>query len=81
MNMLSCKGASTLSSEKLDRNLTFRERMALGMHLFVCRMCRRYKNQINFLRVASRRFDERSPDSHRLTEEAKARMRERLKNP
>lgn len=78
--MLSCKHAAALSSERLDRTLTVRERFALGMHLFVCRFCKKYARQLDFLRQASRRFDAHDPGNDRLTDEAKKRMQQRLEN-
>jgi hypothetical protein len=81
LDMLSCERAASLSSERLDRDLTLRERFALGTHLLACRFCKQYASQLHFLRETSRRFDSRDPGVARLTIEAKKRMRERLKNP
>ena len=50
--MLSCKQASQLISQSLDRPLTMRERFALKLHLFVCKYCKRFGQQVQTLRVA-----------------------------
>lgn len=77
--MLSCKQAAALSSERLDRDLTVREWIALRTHLLVCRFCSRYARQLDFLREMGRRFDARDSGVERLNDEAKKRMRERIK--
>ena len=50
--MLSCKQSSQLISQSLDRPLTMRERFALKLHLFVCKYCKRFSQQVQTLRVA-----------------------------
>jgi Putative zinc-finger len=50
--MLSCKQASQLISQSLDRQLSRRERFALRMHLWICKYCRRFSQQIKIIRVA-----------------------------
>lgn len=50
--MLSCKQASQLISQSLDRPLTLRERFTLQLHLIVCKYCRRFSKQLQTLRVA-----------------------------
>jgi hypothetical protein len=50
--MLSCKQASQIISQSLDRQLTMRERFALKLHLLVCKYCKRFSQQLESLRVA-----------------------------
>ena len=50
--MLTCKEASRLGSETLDRKLGVRERLALRMHLALCQGCSRVNAQYQFLRRA-----------------------------
>jgi hypothetical protein len=50
--MLSCKQASQLISFSLDRPLTLRERIALQLHLIICKYCKRFSQQIQSMRVA-----------------------------
>lgn len=50
--MLSCKQASQIISQSLDRPLTMRERFALKLHLLICKYCKRFSQQIHSIRVA-----------------------------
>ena len=50
--MLSCKEASRLLSEAQDRKLDLPEKMQLEVHLVMCKGCRNFKGQMNFLREA-----------------------------
>ncbi len=54
--MLTCKHATELMSQELDRKLSWRERMALRLHLMMCNGCHRYRKQMEFLRRAMRRY-------------------------
>ncbi len=47
--MLSCKEATRLVSEGLDRELPFWRRMRLRLHVVMCRGCSRYTRQITAL--------------------------------
>jgi hypothetical protein len=49
---LSCREASRLISESLDRNLTRRERWSLRIHTAICTACQRFAKQIKLLRDA-----------------------------
>jgi hypothetical protein len=51
MNMLSCKESTHLISEAQDRSLSFTEKTALETHMLICVGCRRYREQMNFLRT------------------------------
>ncbi|TVS17781.1 MAG: zf-HC2 domain-containing protein [Gammaproteobacteria bacterium] len=51
--MLSCKEVSRLASERLDRDLTLREKVAFYMHLMMCRLCLRYARHVAVLRRAT----------------------------
>lgn len=58
---LSCKQATQLLSQREERKLTLAERLALRLHLAICRGCRAVSEQIPFLRRAlAKYFDERS---------------------
>ena len=59
--MLSCKEASRLLSQAMDRRLPLWERVRLRLHLAICDACSNFSRQIRFLRQAvARLFDERS---------------------
>jgi glutaredoxin len=50
--MLSCKQASQIISQSLDRPLTMRERFALKLHLLICKYCKRFSQQLHNISVA-----------------------------
>ncbi len=54
--MINCKQNTTLLSQSQDRAATLRERMAMRLHLLLCKGCRNFKKQLAFLRKASRNF-------------------------
>ena len=49
---LSCREASRLISEGMDRRLSFTEKFALRFHLGICDACTRFTRQMKFLRRA-----------------------------
>ncbi len=81
MNMLTCKDASHLVSENLERRLSFRERWGLRMHLWICVNCRRFERQMNFMHAALRTLGKRAEvadDSAEFPPEARERIRKAL---
>jgi hypothetical protein len=54
--LLSCREASRLISEQLDRELGVAERASLRVHLAICAACTRMTRQFEFLRRAAREF-------------------------
>jgi hypothetical protein len=56
--MLSCKETARLLSEGADRELAFGERLALRVHLAICKGCRNVNRQFKFLREAVRALSE-----------------------
>ena len=65
MKMLSCKEATRLVSQGLDRELALGERIALRVHLAICSGCRNVDRQLSFLRRAIRRLPEREQEAGR----------------
>jgi hypothetical protein len=63
--MLSCKETSRLLSQGADRKLGFGERVALRVHLAICKGCRNANAQFKFLRLAIKSYsqdgDEKEP--------------------
>ena len=51
--MLSCKEATELISQGMDRRLSLAERFGLRLHLLICRGCRTTDRHLVFLREAS----------------------------
>jgi Putative zinc-finger len=60
MKWLSCREATRLVSEGLDRRLPFGARVALRVHLAVCDGCTNFKRQVDFLRRAVRELGSRA---------------------
>ena len=64
---LSCREASRLLSQGLDRKLTLKERLALRFHIAICTACERVEKQLQFLHRAIARLPaedgERSGDT------------------
>ena len=54
--MLNCEEATALCSEEMERPLRLRERMALGAHLWMCKGCPNYRDQMRTLRDAARAY-------------------------
>jgi hypothetical protein len=54
--MLSCKEATRLVSQGLDRKLGFGERVTLRVHLAICNGCTNFRKQMDFLRRAVERL-------------------------
>ncbi|HEX5337550.1 MAG TPA: zf-HC2 domain-containing protein [Gallionella sp.] len=52
--MLDCKHNTELLSQSYDRPVTLRERIAMRLHLLMCRGCRNYEKQLAFIRKAAR---------------------------
>jgi predicted anti-sigma-YlaC factor YlaD len=50
----SCREASRLAATRCDRPLSLTERIALTMHLGICRSCRRFARQVADLDTALR---------------------------
>ncbi len=80
--MLTCKQASQLLSQSLDRQLSARERFALRLHLLICKYCKRFGEQIKLLRTAIKQLGERVEDDTgiQLPAEAKVRIADLIKS-
>ena len=53
---LSCKEASRLLSQAMDRNLPLWDRVRLRLHLVACDACANFSRQLRFLRRAVARL-------------------------
>jgi len=54
--MMNCKQATQLMSQAQDRSLNRRERLALKLHLFICKGCNNYNKHLGFIRKAIRQL-------------------------
>lgn len=57
--MMKCRQATELMSQAQDRDLRLHERIALRVHLFICRGCNNYNNHLAFIRNAMKQFVDR----------------------
>lgn len=83
--MIDCRRATFLISRRLDGTLDRRERLALRLHLMICRFCARFQRQSRALHRALRpggalalRLAEAG--KLQLSPEARRRIAERLRN-
>jgi predicted anti-sigma-YlaC factor YlaD len=65
--MMNCKQASQLISRKLDEKLSKRERFALKMHLFLCKYCSRFSQQLSTLQIAISKLGKDIEDDSNIT--------------
>jgi hypothetical protein len=54
--MYSCEQASKLASQAMEEPLGRLQRVQLSLHLMLCRHCKNFSRQIEFLRRTSRKF-------------------------
>ena len=76
--MISCRRASELMSQQLDRPLKLGEKLKLQAHLMICKSCPKTHQQFEILHQAGRRYASHSA-SHdierlKLADEAKQRI-------
>jgi hypothetical protein len=80
--MLTCKDVSKLVSESLDRKLPLSQRMAVRLHIMMCRMCRAYQKQTLLLRNAVQAYAhslDKGESSESLPKDAAQRIKKALK--
>lgn len=77
-----CHDAARLQSEAIDGKLCFSKRVGLRLHLLICKWCRRYGKQIEFLSHAATEHPEELTDavSQTLSAEARERINRRLQS-
>lgn len=75
-----CRAASRLQSEALDSALPATKRAGLWFHLLLCKWCRRYGQQIRFLRTSAHDHAEELTHAtpSKLSPEARGRIKQRL---
>lgn len=74
--MLSCKQASQLTSQGLDKKLSMWERVGLKLHLTICKNCQRFSQQMQRLHVTIRSLGKQIEEDENiiLPEETKKRI-------
>ncbi len=75
--MFNCREVTRMISESLDRSLPLHQRIGIRIHLFMCRFCSLYREQLLALRKAIGNFESAAalPAIVSLPEEAKIRMK------
>jgi len=79
--MLTCKHTSHLISESQERQLSLKEKISLRVHVWMCRNCRRFEQQIVTMRNVMRHkwTQDAPPTDKQLPGEAQERIRQALK--
>ena len=75
-----CRQASRLQSDALDKPVSLSRRIGLRFHLLLCKWCRRYGKQIRFLRDAVHDHPDELTEAapRRLSPEARERLKRSL---
>ncbi len=76
--MFRCKDVSQRVSLSLDASLPLHQRLAVRMHLMMCRYCAWFRRQLIMLRKASRLMDD-EPSTDETTPTLSNETRERIK--
>ncbi len=79
--IFSCKKITGMISESMDRKLPLYKRMGIRFHLMMCVLCRRYQQQLLFIRSVLRRNREADEVSCRsLPDDVRERIEKKLTN-
>ncbi|HEY0385021.1 MAG TPA: hypothetical protein VGC64_03385 [Pyrinomonadaceae bacterium] len=79
-----CRQLAPIMSESLERSLTLRECLTLWLHLWVCRWCKWYLQQLHVMSDAiemraAKIVEDESPTAPALSMEARERIKRALK--
>jgi hypothetical protein len=77
-----CREAVRAQSDALERPPTLTTRLGMRLHLLMCKWCRRYGQQIRFLRTAAHEHSDEftAAAPKKLSHEARARMKQKLQS-
>ncbi len=78
--MLNCKEASALISQQLDRKLSVIQRLSLRLHLFICKNCTNFTQQMQLFRKIGPKLEQHI-DHHCddcLSDAAKNKIKQRI---
>jgi hypothetical protein len=81
--MLSCESAGVLICKKQHEPLKFREKISLRVHLFSCKLCKRFELDIKHVQAGIDHYKECTTDNcfdHHLDESQKKSIRLELEN-
>lgn len=71
---VSCKESTELVSRAMDERLSFADRLAMRMHLAICRNCARFARQLQDMRRLFQTETAASEDAPGLTPDARQRI-------
>ncbi|AVU75911.1 zf-HC2 domain-containing protein [Pseudomonas sp. FP1154] len=78
--MLTCKEQVARSSDFLDGQLSFRERLMMRHHLMFCATCRRFIRQMRLMQATLRKLPESPvPNLDQLAEKLAAERRKNIR--
>lgn len=81
--MLRCKEIAKLLSNSLDKDLSRWQKIEIRMHLFICRVCRRYWKQLRFLHKCVLQYYEnklKNTNDEKLSDEMKKSIQLQIEN-
>jgi hypothetical protein len=73
--ILTCKQASQIVSQSLDRPLSWSDRMKLKFHFFICAACNRFNRQLHQLRLAVNRVTQLTENDSNIKLSVDAKIR------
>ncbi|MFO7542173.1 MAG: zf-HC2 domain-containing protein [Thiobacillus sp.] len=76
--MTTCRETTELASRAMDERLSFADRVALRVHLAMCRNCTRFAKQLQDMRRLFREESEPHDDTPGLAVEARMRIKAEL---
>lgn len=77
--MISCRQASELMSQQLDRKLRLGEMLRLRAHLMICKTCPKTLQQFEILREAGKCFANKAQQEQRLSAQSRERILNKLR--
>ncbi len=78
--LLTCKETTKLASRALDERLPFTERIAMRLHLAICKNCMRFNQQLKQMRRLFQSETTTNDDAPGLGSEARQRIASELQN-
>ena len=78
--MHKCKQIVELTSHNMDTSIPWYTRMELKVHYLMCKTCRRYAQQLQFISNVMARLEARqTPENGQLSEDARQRIAEKMR--
>lgn len=78
--MTTCRETAELVSRVMDERLSLGDRIAMNLHLAICRNCRRFTRQLHDMRRLFRLETGANDDAPGLTTDARQRIATELQN-